>query len=412
MTNKFFKLLQPTIVKTSDDEFLPQKLRNRFLVNYNVIAISYFEENYILGESEDGEYFLLANDNQKLVLENSGSGKIIDIPRLYIDITDKFINGAELFQKFISLAIKDNSYYASGIDGFVPGEDYWLNGTLNEYISLNGFSSCYISEIELPNYLEQHHRSVSITKYFCDLSDTYANDYSNLEYYKKKNREQEHEFAKEELMNFYANFCKQILEKTMITEETRNSGNNLLYNIVLNYFANYQSDEALNAINIVLNNLYSTSSSNQSCSCNSTLSQLTNSNNTDIYTKTCSTLYEEAMNLYIEQMFGDVQFYHDWFNIELSEYDCIVNDLLVETLIKMLTEFIDMDFNLNFDSISYVHSTFNCGTNLDNGSSNYKILENYLKVLKFIESNDIVPNTNKIKIWGGNFGKLLPSLQL
>lgn len=410
VTNNFFDLLQPTIVKTSNDKELPEELRNRFFLNYNVLGIKYFEQYYLLSENGDGvPYLLMKEDNWGIELENSGEGfdKILDIPRLYIDITDKFINGSDMFKSFIFQAIMENAIYAGGTEEFVPGKDYWLNSTLYNYLANTNQIEVANFYSRMPNYVTE---IATISKYFVDLSGTFMEDYTNLEYYEKKNRQRDHKYSDDELKDFYSNFCKCILENTLISDEKRVSGDNALYDIVLNYFANYKIDDASNALNIVLNGLYSTSYTSSTCACNSAVNQaLSSSSNSEIYTKTCSSLYSEAMDLYLKQMLGDTNFYHDWFMIELSEYECEVNDVLTENLITMLNEFLEMDFNLDFSTPG---TTWNCGTlNSDSSKSSNKIITNYIKVLEFVYNNNLTANTNKIKIWGENFGELLPNLQ-
>ena len=49
--NHFFKYLQPTIIQATMNEELPEQVRGRFFINFNVFGIAYFTENYILGET-------------------------------------------------------------------------------------------------------------------------------------------------------------------------------------------------------------------------------------------------------------------------------------------------------------------------------------------------------------------------
>ena len=61
--NKFFNYIQPTIVRASFDEELPEKVRGRFFINMNVFGIKYFEENYILTENANNFQYLLLKEN-------------------------------------------------------------------------------------------------------------------------------------------------------------------------------------------------------------------------------------------------------------------------------------------------------------------------------------------------------------
>ena len=418
MTNKFFDYVQPTIVKTSNHPELPEHLRNKYFLNFNILGIRYFEQYYLLKEANDGTpYLIMKEDNYGIELEESLDDyfdKILDIPRIYIDITSKFINGSDIFREFVYQAIMQNPIYATGTEDFVAGKDYWLNTTLYNYLANTNQIATPNFEVRMPNYLND---IPAITEYFEDISDSPYKDYTNLEYYERKNQLTDNKYSENELKDFYKNFCSIILKQTLITDEDRLSGNNPIYDIVLNYFANYQSDAASNALNLVLNSLYSVKdSSSQGCSCNSSLNTLANSSQqqSDISTKTCYQIYSEAMTEYLKTMLGDIKFYEDWFMIKLSEWDSEINDVLCEDLLTFVSEFLSMDFCLDFGNLTTkVHNSLICNHNVttSNETKNKSIIDNYLKVLNFVKSKSIVPNTNRIKIWGSSFGELLPSLQ-
>ena len=409
--NKFFDYIQPTIVKTSNHPALPEELRNKYLLNYNVFGIKYFEQYYLLSESNEGiPYLLMKEDNWAIELESSNDDfdDILDIPRLYIDITDKFIDGSELFRSFIFQAVMENSIYAKGIEGFEAGKDYWLNVTLYNYLANTNQIEIPNFDARMPNYITEH---IEISEFFDDLSYTPYKDYTNLEYYNKKNHLRDNKYSEEVLLDFYVNFCKIILNDTTITQEKLYSGNNQIYNRVLNYFVNYKSDEAAITLNLILNNKFASSSSTsaKSNSCNSCNS----STNTNIVDQTCSSLYSEAMLEYLKQMLGDIEFYCDWFMIDLGDDNKMINDVLIENLKTLFKEFYELEISLDFSSSSIVHSSFCCKDTINSSysKSNYKILDNYLKVLQFVEENTLLQNTNKIKIYGEAFGELLPKLQ-
>ena len=228
--NKFFDFLQPTIVKTSNDSELPENLRNRFLLNFNVFGIKYFDQYYLLTETSNGiPYLIIKEDNWGIELENSNDDfdDVLDIPRLYIDITDKFIDGFELFRDFIYQAIMNNPVYAGGTENFVPGVDYWLNTTLYNYLANTNQIEKPNFASRLPNYITQQ---ITISKYFDDLTNSPYKDYTNLVYYNKKNKIRDFKFSEDELNNFYSTFCKVILNDTLIKEEERNTTNNQIYN--------------------------------------------------------------------------------------------------------------------------------------------------------------------------------------
>lgn len=408
--NKFFDYVQPTIIRTSNNLELPENLRNRFLLNYNVFGIKYFEQYYLLSENEDGSPYLIMNeDNWGIELESNleGFDKILDIPRLYIDITDKFVGSSELFRSFIYQAIMENSIYAKGIEGFEAGKDYWLNTTLYNYLANTNQIEEPNFEARMPNYLTEH---VVISKYFDDLSHEPYKDYTNLEYYNRKNHILDFNFSEDELLDFYKNFCSLILKYTLISDELKSTNNNQIYNTVLNYYANYQTDNTSNTLNLILNSKFAKIENTQkSCSCNSSFATTTGNQ----VTETCSQMYESAMFLYLKQMLGDLSFYDDWFSIHLSEYNRIVNDVMVERLKTFINEFILLDIDLDFSDNTIIHSSFSC--NHDESSNvhhrNFNVILNYLKVLGFVYEGELIENTNKIKIYGEAFAELLPNLQ-
>lgn len=408
--NQFFDYIQPTIIKTSDNKELPDHLRNRFLLNFNVFGIKYFEQYYLLSESDEGVPYLIMNEqNWGIELENNidGFDKILDIPRLYIDITDKFIESSDIFRSFIFQAIIENSIYVKGIEGFEAGKDYWLNTTLYNYLANTNQIEIPNFEARLPNYMTEH---IMVSKYFDDLSMMPYKDYTNLEYYNRKNHILDNKFSEEELLDFYKNFCSLILKYTFISDELKNKTNNQIYDAVLNYFANYQNDNISNMLNLILNNNYAKiENSTKSCSCNSTLYTTTGSQ----LTETCSQMYESAMILYLKQMLGDLDFYKDWFMIPLSEYNYIVNDTMIEQIKVFINEFIGLDIDLDFTDNTIIHSSFSCNHDKESNihHRNFDIILNYLKLIDFVYKDELIENTNKIKIYGEMFGELLPNLQ-
>jgi hypothetical protein len=364
----------------------------------------------LLSEDENGvPYLLLNEDNWGIELERNidGFDKILDIPRLYIDITDKFISGSELFRSFIFQAIIENRIYIKGIENFEAGKDYWLNTTLYNYLANTGQIEVRNFDARMPNYLTEH---IVISKYFDDLSSMPYKDYTNLEYFNRKNHLLDNVFSEEDLLDFYRNFCSLILKYTLISDEVKLTDNNQIYNTVLNYYANYQSDDTSIALNLILNHKYGkVESSNSSCSCNSPFS---NGGITHV-TETCSQMYDSAMFLYLKQMLGDINFYEDWFKIHLSEYNRIYNDVLVEKLRIFINEFLGLDIDLDLSDNTIIHSSFSCNHNNSTNEhhNNLNIIKNYIKIFKFVEADELIENTNKIKIYGENFANLLPKLQ-
>jgi len=420
--NTFYTHIQPTIVRFSDDVELPENMRCRYVINYNVWGIDYFYENYLLQESDDGAYLLLNEDRFNFLLEDSISDQeILDIPRLYILITDDFINDSSLFQQFIIEATKNINVYGNGIPGFRPGKQYYLNTTLFNYLAninaveLTDPDTTDNEENEayedynpinnrLPNYLDNN---ASISRFFVDLSGEPIKDYTKLEFFKNKNLLIDNTYSEDELRSFYSNLCNIILKYTEIENnpEVFNKQKNQLYNMVLKYFGNSQVDEASLALNMILNASYTTVTTE-----NNTVSCGCNSNSSTTIQEPCSSLYSKAMNVWLKDMFGDTEFYEDWFFIYFDSGEKIANDVMIEHVMLFVKEFIELDYNLDFTS----NNTYQCECDqitLSNSSYEYKKINNFLSILDWVNNNKIDENSNKIKVYGNLFGELLPKLQ-
>jgi len=411
--NTFYTHIQPNIIKFSDELELPEKLRCHYAINYNVWGIDYFYENYLLQESNDGIYMILNENQFNFLLEDSlNDQEVLDIPRLYLLITDNFLSNSSKFQEFILKAAKDNEIYFSGIEGFRPGIDYYINTTLFNYlVNINAVTTENQEEnfeptqYKLPNYIDE---KGTITKYFVDLSDEPIKDYTNLVYFDRKNKLLNGTFSEDELNNFYQGISNLIITYSTIQNnpDIYNKPKNQIYDKVLNYYVNSQIDEASIALNLVLGSNYNTVTTNiKSCGCSGALGETT-------INESCYSLYTQAMKIYVQQMFGDPEFYDDWFNIYLSPEEKIPNDILIENLQLFIKEFINIDYNLD---VSKSSTSYNCDcedqVSLNNSSLEYKKLNNFLQILGWINNGELDANVNKIKIYGEAFGELLPKLQ-
>lgn len=404
--NKFFEYIQPTIIRASFDEELPEKVRGRFFINFNVFGIKYFEENYILSENSNNFQYLLLKENSGMFMleETLEAEDIVDIPRIYIDITDKFVNdNTNLFKSFVYQASLENAIWAEGIDDFLCGQEYYVNSTLYNYLALVDKLNVTDFGCRLPNYLDENGNR---TKYWMDLSNEPYKNYSDLEYFNEKNKLLENTFSEDELNNFYANFCKLILEHTKISDEKRNSDKNPVYDLVLNYYANFQNDSGSNAISMILSSLYSTSTkSTTNCNCNSY------ANETTYTSQSCYDLYLEAMKTWLKTMLGDKNFYNDWFMIDNGSSDLIANEVLVDNIVKFINEFLALQNSLSF---TVTKRSFNCACptiSINEHDCNYNIINNYLSIMTYVSQKELDKNKNKIKIYGEQFGELLPLLQ-
>jgi len=405
--NQFFKYLQPTIIKATNNEELPERVRGRFFINFNVFGLAYFTENYILQETTFGApYLILKEDNWGFQLEDTAEGELLDIPRIYIDITDKFVNDTDnLFQSFVAQALMDNKIWVRGIDNFFAGMDYFTNYTLYNYLALSDLIEVPDFGVRLPNYLDSFGQIQ--TKYWEDLSGEIYKNYNNLDYFNEKNNLLSNIYDEETLNNFYSSFCALILKYTKIDDELRLESQNQIYNLVLNYFKNFKSDCGSNALALVLNTGINVEKTNKlsTCNCN------TNNSSSLEITKSCSDLYSEAMLNWLIKMLGDSKFYEDWFRIKTSEDDYIPNDVMIEALNTFFDEFIKLQHSLTFLKSSNVKCDCPSPVSFDEDECNYNIIKNYQKIFTWIFDEEIDANVNKIKIYGKQFAELLPNLQ-
>lgn len=408
MVNQFFKYLQPTIVRATYDERLPERVRGKFFLNFNVFGITYFTERYILKETPFGSpYLLLKEDNWGLQLEDTTEGELLDIPRIYIDITDRFIQDKDnIFQSFVAQALMENIVWIFGIDDFKSGRDYYTNYTLYNYFALTDQINVPCFHVRLPNYLNEYGQIQ--TEYWEDLTGTIFEDYNNLDYFKEKNDTINNKFSEEELNNFYSTFCETILKYTKITEEKLLDPRNQIYSYVLNYYKNFKSDAGSDALSLILNSGYmqAEQSLSTTCGCNTELDNASGG-----ITKSCYELYGDAMTNWLKTMLGDVKFYEDWFRIYKSEDDYIPNDVLIEQLQLLFEEFIDMQHMLTFLKSSAARCDCPSPVSFNENECNYNILNNYRKILVWTFNEELDSNVNKIKIYGQQFAELLPLLQ-
>ena len=140
------------------------------------------------------------------------------------------------------------------------------------------------------------------------------------------------------------------------------------------------------------------------CGCN------TNSSSTPICTTSCVEYYKQAMDEYLKTMLGSDTFYYNWFYVTdpisgIKE----PNNVLINSLQTLINEFLGLDINISTSKESI--NMCKCPTVTIDDSCNRGIIKNYLSVLEYIELNKIEENINKIKIYGQEFGKLLPELQ-
>ena len=110
-------------------------------------------------------------------------------------------------------------------------------------------------------------------------------------------------------------------------------------------------------------------------------------------------------------MLGDYNFYEDWFYIWKNTQESMPNDILIDNLKQLINEFINQQHLLTYIKVGYKGNCECPAVSFDENECNYNILKNYLKILDWCFEEKIDANVNKTKIYGNQFGELLPKLQ-
>ena len=413
--NNFMNYIQPTIVKLSDSEDIPTSLHNNYMINLNIVGIKYFQENFIIQENSNGDFIMKESYQEGdpvpgfawLLEESLSEEDVIDIPRAYIVISADLVEDDSKLRAYTINGLIDNNVFIEGVDGFVPGKDFFINETLYRY--LREFNNVEENEdVILPNYLN---KNGEISENFVEL-DCREKDYSNIEYYYNKNKLAANTYSEEQLNDFYATFASTILEYTQIDDETRATPKNQVYELVLKYFANHQTDATSVALNLILNTPYA-NLTNGNCGCTKTGCSGSNSSVTgNSETQSCYDIYIAALKNYIKTMLGDTDFYNDWFTILMPNGEYITNDTLIDALETLIHEFIALGYDLS--NVGKKNSkAISCGcSNISYSSTaDYSVLLNYLNILDWLRNCNMQYNLNKTKIYGEKLGEIFPYLQ-
>lgn len=298
--------------------------------------------------------------------------------------------------------------------------------------------SISLEDIMLSDYICKDANGYHINDYWTPVSNNEYID-NNLEYFIFKNKIKDYVFTEEELLSLNSTFMQLIQRYSTFNDY--NVGTNAIYKAVIDYYANGQYDDATILMNTILNGTINTTTiSTCGCATQSSCATSISSGNTGINTgteiiptdtATCIDKYKAAMYQWLIQMLGDINFYCCWMftnNDELNESN--PNLLLIDMLIQLLEEFLSLGLdltNLGNSSTSYCNCGHNrkyngykysdCGDGLDNdynngltACSNYNIIANYIKVLKWVRNNEIEENKNKIYIYGKQFAEIFPQL--
>lgn len=392
MTNReLIQNINPKIVKYQDSKY-------------------YLAINSFLGFDKNSAYTLFLSINDKIFADNNDVQIF-----LYSFFNKSFDEISELI--------------ANGIEGrYEYGEDYSISWSLYQLLSSYGNNSIVNlisneseSKFIFPDLFDSQFNIINRDKY-----ETVAD--TNLYYFWRLNNLIDSSLTDEELNSFVKTFCKIILENTTFDDFT--DIKNSIYKMVLNYYANGGNDDTVIALNLLLGSdslisgstnqisCCSTYTANSSASNNGTNSSISSQDIANILSSStsyvsCKDNYMKAMFLYLVQMLSDIQFYCDWFMIHSDTGDSYPNLVLIDKLKQLFEEFKGLNYDLSFGADSKQHSCKCDGRNKHNDSlndNNWRIIDNYYKVLEYVENDEIEENCNKIKVYGKEFAEILPYL--
>ena len=341
---------------------------------------------------------------------------------LYLPITSKLFKTSTDSSYVLLLQSCRNiskDILATGVDGCFLNTDYILSKALKD--SLTKSQATDAITYVFPNLIRE--TGEFNIDYFDPLFDTNNKDIANINFFKTQNMFVEHSINESEIKNFRITFINFIynanFDNNGIKQEYSNVNefdvNTPVYKIVMNYFKNEIVDN-----DIIFKSIYSvlTNIPGQSSSSNSTCNICTTSNsiaNTTIMNDTtdlsCVDTYKLAMSAWLQQMFGNIEFYCQWFYENINNTDNQVNTILCDKLIELIDLLLNSDYDLSLTS----HKSNNCSCpdefpDATVACSNPQILINFKQAIEWIKLNELDANINKIKTYGQQFGGLLQKL--
>lgn len=396
---KLLYSIQPSILKCKTNEELPEDIRGKYVI--------------CLPLPNMYDY-------------NPGKELLYGIPAVIIKINNRFLNELSIpFENFIKKVQEDPNNIYDGVNDFNLGSEYYITQSFYDKVSSNQnlyvVPDYYLFEQFINIDTDEYITGFNINYYELDeMLNIHYKDFSNLNTFEIYN-EIGHKYTEDELKNFYQTFCSIIIKYNK-DDFSIDEIQNIIYKKVLEYFANGQSDEGLTNLKLILNNTL-LSNNKSSCACQEISSNVTaygvNTNgnstgllNTDLTSSTsCIEAYMNNMLSLLSKMLGDSNFYKNFFLIDL------ITDISKPTICEDLIELIDEFLNLVEEGIISLNIKKNktndlaCPVVSDNTSEcNIQIILNYRKVLEWVRDNQIDENINKIKIYGQQFGDLLPNL--
>lgn len=283
----------------------------------------------------------------------------------------------------------NNRYYVA-----IPFSEYDESKT---YIkNWNSFSFIELND----SFLSEEYTHSFLTTELNDYEDIYS---TNYEYFSAINKLNDlySEVNDEHIKTFYKTFANVILAYAYVTDISPLTE---IYTKTLEFFANGKTDSTLVNLKLLLeSNSYSISDTNEysNCGCNTNKSSMNSLENLN-----CSDKYLQSILLYCSQMFGDLNFYNNFFFIDNDE----PNEDMIDLLINLLNTLLEILNSNNQLSVNQKTSHCQCPEMETNDTNTISIISNYIKVLSWVKNCEIEENTNKIKLYGTQFGEIFPNL--
>lgn len=214
------------------------------------------------------------------------------------------------------------------------------------------------------------------------------------------------EFVEEDILQAYKTFAIILQDYAYVTDVSLLTQ---IYKKIIEYFANGKYDSTIAAMKLLLESTtynYTSTTNYTNCGCNSGNSQSISSTGLNTENISCADAYLNAILLYVKQMFGDLNFYYNFFFIENGDpNEDMINALIL--LLEKVLELLKNNYNL-LPNKSNKHCL--CVELEDSTISIQNIILNYIKVLNWVKNCEIEENSNKIKIYGETFGEIFPNL--
>lgn len=228
---------------------------------------------------------------------------------------------------------------------------------------------------------------------------------TNYLYYAKLNDIYEkYELTEEQVNDARTTFARIIDEFAFVTDISVKTE---IYKKAIKYYANGMSDDVLTAISMIMTSAsYSQTTGNTlstgSCGCAGT------QGGSSVFDPTsqmsCPDSYKATMDLYMKQMFADLDFYYNFMFLDVD----MPNEVMIQKLIDLLEALLALDYPMNFNKTSSGHC---CCAELETKNNEaYSAINNYIKVLKWVMNCEIEENANKIKLYGSQFAEIYPYL--